>query len=151
MWKKAELPRRKRLDEKYAVGNDGLVYSDGIPLKAVGGIWVSLHKERKNVAYLVARAFVPNPECREFVVHKNGDPTDNRADNLEWSDVKEKWRKRGPKAAVRRFGQYDREGNLEKVWYNLCEASLETGLSVSKIRAALKRRGWSGGWRWIWF
>lgn len=39
----------------------------------------------KSVAKLVALAFVPNPEMKKYIVHKDGDMTNNRADNLEWS------------------------------------------------------------------
>lgn len=151
MFKGRDLPRRKRLDEKYAVGNDGLVYSDGIPLKAVGGTWVSIRGERRSVAYLVARAFVPNAEGREFVVHKNGDPTDNRAENLEWSDTKEKGRKRGPKSRALRFGQYSREGELVAVWYDVAEAAKGSGVKAGCIWSALQRGGRSGGWKWLYF
>ena len=33
---------------------------------------------------LVAQAFIPNPDNLPFVNHKDEDPSNNRADNLEW-------------------------------------------------------------------
>lgn len=140
--------RRVRLDARYEVSSEGIVYSGGLPLTAVGGE-VRLHGERRKVAYLVARAFVPNVEGRQWVRHKNGDRGDDRAENLEWSDEKEVVR-RGRKPGVRWIGAWNADGEKVGEWRNVSEASMALGVSERKVRDAARRGGKAGGYRWLW-
>lgn len=55
------------------------------PIKGVGYYWVCLGRDnKKSIHTLVALAFIPNPEGKPWVNHKNRIRTDNHIDNLEW-------------------------------------------------------------------
>lgn len=123
---------------KYQVGNMGHVFSRGQVLTLIKDRYVNLSDKgiatRVDVAYLVGRLFVGNLRGCPYLKHKNGDLTDNRAENLEWTD--EKPRKRGGR---RDYGgipvaQYTLDGTCVGRFSSLTEAAEKTGVARNLIR-----------------
>lgn len=89
---------------RYMVSDDGYVFSlrTGKLLKPnrkkTGYLEVTLAKNNRltyrQLHRLIAEAFIPNPENKPQVNHKNGDKTDNRVCNLEWVTGSENQRHR---------------------------------------------------------
>lgn len=134
----------------YAVTDSGVVVSGkGGVLSPDRGVRVRIGGKWLSVAYIVARAFVPNPGMRPYVRHRNGDPTDNRAVNLEWAEEPERRPRR--KGYSRPFGRFGRDGAPMGAWDSLAAAEGATGVRARSIRDCLHgRTGSAGGYYWRW-
>lgn len=123
---------------RYEVGSMGHVFSRGEVMSLIGGRYVNLSEKgvatRVDVAYLVARLFVGNLRGCQYVKHKNGDLMDNRAENLEWTDEKPRWRGGRKDKGGRAVAQYTLDGTCVGRYESLGEAERKTGVARSLIR-----------------
>ena len=75
--------------EGYFVGKDGSVFKKMKPWNNSGYLNVKLEGKHHGVHRLVAEAFIPNPENKGDVNHKDGNKHHNHEANLEWATRKE--------------------------------------------------------------
>ena len=92
----SDLGRVKSLEREIMRSNGRVTYQKECILKFKidkDYYRVGLRKEGKKSFFrinrLVAEAFIPNPENKRTVDHKNEDKLDNRLENLRWATHKE--------------------------------------------------------------
>lgn len=156
---------------KTKCGNRGGIRKDKIlktNLNKYGYLTVSLQKSYKvktlKIHRLVALYFIPNPENKEQVNHKNGIKTDNSIQNLEWVTHSENiqhsytvLKRVGNRLGLfgidndksKKVKQYSLDGNLLNIFSAQKEAERETGIRQGKISSVcLKKAKSAGGYYW---
>jgi hypothetical protein len=105
----------------------------------------------------IAFAWIPNPERKPYINHKNGNKKDNSVPNLEWCTASENMKhchsQLGHKTAreflSKEVYQMSMDGFLIGVYKSLQHAEKETGIKFGCIsRVALGKRKHAGGYRW---
>jgi len=123
------------------------------------------HYQHFVIHKLVAIAFIPNPDNKEYINHKDGNKLNNSVDNLEWVTMSENNQHAydiGLKigAATGLFGALNpsskpiymlsKSGDIIKEFPGIHEAARELNLSATNICAAINgRSGSCGGYKWI--
>jgi len=137
--------------------------------KQDGYLRLNLRSKQYSVHQLVALAFIPNPENKLEVNHKDGNKLHCHEDNLEWATHSENiihavsmgliivpkgndhYSKQliGKHYANKIISQYSLNGNFIKTFHSIKQASLETQVERSGISKCLKGHiKFSGGFTW---
>ena len=103
-----------------------------------GYMHTQLNKNSKGKNFLVHRlvaiSFIPNPENKPQVNHKDKNVTNNCIENLEWSTALENCRHgKGIK-----FNQIDMSGNIVKQWQSLSDVKYKTIVTGKQYKFSIQ-------------
>ena len=140
-----------------SISRNGTIKENRIlkPNKVMGYSQVGLQKygtrKYKKIHRLVAEAFIPNPENKKEVNHKDGNKANNCVDNLEWVTTSENQLHSYYKLKnnIKSVIQLSLNNEIIKEWESIAKVEQELKISNADICKCCKgKRKTAGGYKW---